>query len=57
MIFPLKHRMVAGTTSATTFKFRAGTNVGGTTTFNGRAGGRIFGAITKSSIVITEYKA
>jgi len=57
MVLPLTHSMTAGTTSATTFRFRAGTNVGGTTTFNGRAGSRLFGAITKSTIVITEIKA
>lgn len=49
--------MVAGTTSATTFKLRAGGSSAGTTTFNGVVGGRLFGAITKSSMVITEYKA
>ena len=54
---PLTHRMVAGTTSATTFKVRAGGAGAGTTTFNGAASGRYFGAITKSSITITEYKA
>lgn len=53
----LRHSMVAGTTSATTFKIRAGRSGAGTFTFNGRAGGRLFGAITKSSITITEYKA
>lgn len=53
----LKHKMVAGTTSATTFKVRAGTAVAGTFTFNGSAGGRLFGGITRSSITITEYKA
>lgn len=52
----VKHRMVAGTTSATTFKIRAGTSTAGTMTFNGAAGGREYGAISKSSIVITEYK-
>lgn len=51
------YRMVAGTTSATTFKVRAGSHQASTTTFNGVAGNRIFGAIPKSSIVITEYKA
>jgi hypothetical protein len=52
-----RHRMVAGTTSATTFKVRAGSNGAATTTFNGTAATRRFGAITKSSMVITEYKA
>jgi len=54
---PVRHTMAAGTTSATTFKIRAGGNNAGTTTFNGFSAGRAFGAITKSSIVIWEYKA
>ena len=53
----LEHSMVAGTTSSTTFRFRGGGSQAGTTTFNGVSGVRIYGAITKSSIVITEYKA
>ena len=53
----IAHTMVAGTTSETTFRIRAGGNSGGTTTFNGRLGSRLFGATTKSSITITEYKA
>lgn len=51
------HRMVAGTTSATTFKIRAGGDETSTITFNGGAGSRHFGDIPKSSLVITEYKA
>lgn len=51
------HTMAAGTTSATTFRVRAGSNTAGTTTFNGLAGGRFFGAIPKSAITITEHKA
>lgn len=53
----LVHTMVAGTTSATTFKIRGGGSLAGTTTFNGSAGNRRFGAISKSSITVTEYKA
>lgn len=53
----LVHSMAAGTTSATTFKIRAGGNNGATTTFNGQSGARKFGAITKSSITILEYGA
>ncbi len=49
------HNMVAGTTSATTFKVRAGANGAGTTTFNGRASARLFGGVYASSITITEY--
>lgn len=51
------YSMAAGTTSATTFKFRAGAEDASVVTFNGIAGGRKFGAIAKSSIVIYEYKA
>jgi len=48
------HYMSAGTTSATTFKVRAGGQAGATLTFNGLAGGRIFGGVGASSITITE---
>ena len=54
---PLTYTMTAGTTSSTTFRIRAGGSAAGTTTFNGFSSARVFGAITKSSIVITEYKA
>ncbi len=50
------HYMVAGTTSATTFKVRAGSNVGGTMTFNGQSGSRTQGGVLASSITITEYQ-
>jgi hypothetical protein len=53
----VKHRMVAGTTSATTFKVRIGPHQLTTLTFNGNAGANILGAIPKSIITITEYKA
>lgn len=53
----LTHYMVAGTTSSTTFKIRCGGNGAGTTTFNGQSSARLYGAVPKSSIVITEYKA
>jgi hypothetical protein len=48
------HYMTAGTTSATTFKVRAGASAAGTTTFNGQTGGRIFGGVMASSITISE---
>lgn len=48
-----RHYMTAGTTSATTFKVRAGPN-GGTLTFNGQSGSRSFGGVLVSSITITE---
>lgn len=51
------YTMTAGTTSSTTFKVRVGGNSASTVTFNGASGSRRFGAIPKSAIVITEYKA
>lgn len=50
------HSMVAGTTSSTTFRFRAGGDAASTITFNGISGARYYGATTKSIIKITEYK-
>lgn len=46
--------MVAGTTSATTFKVRCGGASAGTFTFNGQAGARLFGGVANSFISITE---
>ena len=51
------HFMAAGTTSATTFKVRAGPSTSGTMTFNGLSGGRLLGGVMASSIAITERKA
>lgn len=48
------HYMTAGTTSATTFKVRAGANNTGTTTFNGAGGSRFYGGVFASGITITE---
>ena len=53
----LFHRMVAGTTSATTFKVRIGCEAGGTITFNGEVSGRRMGGVMASSITIKEYTA
>lgn len=53
----LRYVMASGTTSATTFKVRAGPNVAATLTVNGLAGAGIFGAIPQSRITITEYGA
>lgn len=53
----LIHVMTAGTTSATTFRVRAGLASAGTITFNGISGARIFGGVMASSIVITEYSS
>ena len=49
-----RHYMTAGTTSPTTFKFRAGTNAVATVFFNGSAGSRYLGGVASSSITITE---
>jgi hypothetical protein len=48
------HKMTAGTTSAITFKFRAGGNNAGTMTFNGTGGARFLGGVIASSIEIDE---
>lgn len=53
----LTYYMPAGTTSATTFKIRAGLNTAGTLTFNGGSSARIFGGVMASSLIITEYSA
>jgi hypothetical protein len=50
------HYMTSGTTSATTFKVRAGGDAPGTLTFNGTGGARKFGGVLASSITITEIK-
>jgi len=49
------HKMTAGTTSATTFKFRAGGSIG-TLYFNRDSAGRKYGGTMISSITITEYQ-
>lgn len=58
-ITPIKllHRMTAGTTSATTFRVRAGGNAAGTMTLNGAAGARYFGGALLSYIIVRELKA
>ena len=50
----LNHRIVAGGTSAITFRVRAGLDAAGTTTFNGESGARLFGGVLASSITILE---
>lgn len=50
----LTYFMAAGTTSATTFKVRAGCAAAQTFTFNGSAAVRKFGGVIASSITITE---
>jgi len=51
----LTHKMIAGVTTALTFRVRAGGNSAGTTTFNGLEGTAKFGGLAASSITITEY--
>ncbi len=48
--------MTAGTTSATTFKVRAGSSGSGTITFNGQSGARQFFGLMASTMTITEYQ-
>lgn len=51
------HYMMAGTTSAMTFRVRAGANGASTTTLNGASGARLLGGAMASSITVTEVKA
>ena len=53
-VMEFRHKMTSGTTSATTFKVRAGRANAGVLTFNGSAGGRLLGGVMASSITITE---
>lgn len=53
----LRHIMTAGTTSATTFKVRGGSDGAGTTGFNGTSTTRRYGGVSASSITIEEYTA
>ncbi len=50
----LRHKMAAGTTSATTFKVRLGPSTAATFTLNGAASSRYLGGVLSSSIHITE---
>jgi hypothetical protein len=52
--FPLRHRMLAGTTSSTTFKIRAGENAGGTVNLNGASGAGIDGGVLRSYMSVKE---
>ena len=54
--FVLRHYMTAGTTAATTFKFRIGNAGGVAYYFNGLAAARMYGGVSASSITITEIK-
>jgi hypothetical protein len=57
MVLSGSYYMTAGTTSATTFKIRCGSNSVGTTTLNGVGGGRAYGGVSNSFITITEIAA
>lgn len=50
-------KMMAGTTSSTTFNVRGGSADAGTTTFNGQAGGRRYAGVYNSTQRITEIAA
>lgn len=50
----VRHEMAAGTTSATTFKFRLGTAAGGTASINGNTSGRTLGGVNSVRISVTE---
>ena len=50
----LTYWMTAGTTSATTFKIRAGGSAAATTTFNGVSGARLFGGVCTSNLSVME---
>lgn len=52
----LQYRMVAGTTSATTFKIRVGCNVNGFEV-NGQGGSRKFGGASVCAITVMEISA
>ncbi len=49
--------MLAGVTSATTFKIRAGMGTAGTTTFNGASAARLLGGVMNSYIRVREIMA
>ena len=54
MTTTLTHQMTAGTTSATTFKIRAGAATTNTWTLNGWGGARKLGGVASTTLTITE---
>ena len=50
----IRHIMRSGTTSATTFKVRAGGNAAGTVRINGQSGARLYGGVASSSLAVSE---
>lgn len=53
-VLVIRHEMAAGTTSATTFRIRAGTDAAATVTLNGLSSVRKFGGATLSAFRVTE---
>lgn len=53
-VITIKHKISAASTSASTFKVRAGPGTSGTISFNGVSGGGLFGGVVPSNITITE---
>jgi hypothetical protein len=51
----IDYQMTAGTTSATTFKLRAGPQSGSILYVNGNSGSRLLGGVCTSGMKITEY--
>ena len=56
-LLSLMHSMTAGTTSATTFKLRAGPASAATVYVNGNNSGRLFGGTMRSGILVAEVAA
>lgn len=54
---PLQYEMVSGTTSATTFKIRMGSDSSSTYTLNGASAARLFGGVMAHTMVIEEILA
>jgi hypothetical protein len=53
----LRHRMLAATASATTFKMRGGPHSAATVTFNGQSGNRFYGGTMASYLSVQEIMA
>jgi len=54
---PLKYRVKAASTTATTFRIRTGSTVAGVTIFNGYNGAQVFGGVSNSLLSVTEIMA
>jgi len=57
MQIPLGHAVLAGSTSSTAFKLRAGGHLAGTTYINGRSGSRTYGGVMASFHEVREIMA